>query len=301
MATLKNLVNQTNAATANVWNNSKAAHERAVTAGTSAADAAGSAGLASSRAAEALGSAGQASGYASTAATAAGNANASWSQIQKLYLGAKAAHPTTDHQGQPLQEGTWYTNSSTGFWYWWKDGAWKVGVGDLSSVDWDTQITNKPDTLAGYGITDAATDAELAATVAAAVANMVTTDTTQTVSGHKRFTGNVVVGSSTSNSATVSGAGGPTVQIGANTFLQERNGFSFFTTGLVHNGSNYVATRANSGGTMFVWRDSTVGFDFYTSAPAANVGDTVTLTKIGALGAGGNLTVLGNVTAFGAP
>ncbi|QNN56490.1 tail fiber domain-containing protein [Diaphorobacter ruginosibacter] len=154
VAALKNLVNQTNTATANVWNNSKAAHERAVTAGASASDAAGSSGLASSRAVEAAASAEQASGYASTAATAAGNANASWSQMQKLYLGIKSTPPTTDNQGQPLQDGAWYTNETNDFWYWWKGGAWKIGVGDLSSVDYTTQVVNKPQTLAAVGIAD---------------------------------------------------------------------------------------------------------------------------------------------------
>lgn len=146
VAALKNLVSQMNASIVNVWNNAKAAHERAVTAGTSAADAAGSSGLASSRAAEALGSATQASGYASTAATAAGNANASWSQIQALYLGAKAAHPVTDNNGQPLQAGASYSNTTDEAWYWWSGSAWVLGRGDPATVDW-ANVLNKPTSL----------------------------------------------------------------------------------------------------------------------------------------------------------
>lgn len=184
VAALKNLVNQTNTATANVWNNSKAAHERAVTAGASASDAASSSGLASSRAVEAAASAEQANGYASTAATAAGNANASWSQMQKLYLGVKAAHPVTDNNGQPLQAGASYSNTTDEAWYWWSGSAWVLGRGDPATVAW-TNVLGKPTTLSGYGITDAASDAELAEAIGTAV--LKTGD--QTIAGKKTFTG----------------------------------------------------------------------------------------------------------------
>lgn len=116
--------------------------------------ASSSAGTANTRANDANQSATTASQKADAANNAASSANAANTALQKLYLGPKAAHPTTDNQGQPLQEGTWYTNSTTGFWYWWKDGAWKVGVGDLSSVDYTTQVVNKPQTLAAVGIAD---------------------------------------------------------------------------------------------------------------------------------------------------
>lgn len=77
--------------------------------------------------------------------------------MQKLYLGAKATPPTTDNTGQPLVAGAWYTNTTDNYWYWWTGSTWKLGVGDLSTVDWTTQVTGKPSTVDGYGITNAVT------------------------------------------------------------------------------------------------------------------------------------------------
>ena len=82
--------------------------------------------------------------------------------MQKLYLGAKATAPTVDNTGQPLVAGAWYTNTTDNFWYWYTGTTWKLGVGDLSTVDWTTQVTGKPNTVEGYGINNAVrTDAIL--------------------------------------------------------------------------------------------------------------------------------------------
>ena len=77
--------------------------------------------------------------------------------IQRLYLGAKSTPPTVDNTGQPLQAGVWYTNTTDDFWYWYTGTAWKLGVGDLSTVDFETQVTGKPNTVEGYHITNAVT------------------------------------------------------------------------------------------------------------------------------------------------
>ena len=81
---------------------------------------------------------------ATTATTAANTAGTALAQMQELYLGAKTAAPTLDNTGQPLKQGAWYTNITTGVWYWWSGTAWKIGVGDMTTVDWSTQVTNKP-------------------------------------------------------------------------------------------------------------------------------------------------------------
>ena len=133
----------------------EAARTNAEHAGEAATAAGSSASTANQRAADANTSAITANEKAGIATTAASSAAASNAAIQKLYLGLKAAPPTTDNDGQPLQDGAWYTNSTTGFWYWRKDGSWVVGVGDLNAVDWGSQVINKPTTLSGYGIEDA--------------------------------------------------------------------------------------------------------------------------------------------------
>lgn len=106
-------------------------------------------------------SANDASAAANVAVPAADSANNSaitastaYTNMQKLYLGAKTSAPSTDNQGNPLQLGTWYTNTSTGYWYWWDGLVWKLGMSDLSTVDFTTQVTGKPTTLPGYGITN---------------------------------------------------------------------------------------------------------------------------------------------------
>lgn len=111
----------------------------------SAANAAsGSAGAASASAGSASSSAGAASTSAGNAAASATSANTANTTLQRYYLGAKTSHPTTDNQGAALQQGAWYTNTTNGFWYWWTGSVWKVGVGDMSTVDWTTQVTGKP-------------------------------------------------------------------------------------------------------------------------------------------------------------
>ena len=123
---------------------------------------------------------------ATTATQAAATANASLTTMQKLYLGAKTSPPFLDNQGQPLQQGAWYTNLTDGYWYWWSGSSWKIGVGDLSTVDWNSQVINKPSTVSGYGIT-----------------NAVTTSGNQSVGGLKVFS-STVTGKSSGNDSQAS-------------------------------------------------------------------------------------------------
>lgn len=121
----------------------EAGRTNALHAESAAGSASSSADTANNRANAAAGSATTASTKAGEAVTAANQAAASFAAMQKLYLGPKAAHPTVDNQGQPLQTGAWYTNTTNGYWYWRNGANWIVGVGDLNSVDWESQVTNK--------------------------------------------------------------------------------------------------------------------------------------------------------------
>jgi hypothetical protein len=125
-------VPQANALAANVFNNATAAQERASAAAGSASVASGSAGSASSSASAASGSASAAAGSASSASTSAGNAAASYTSMQKLYLGPKSSPPTTDNQGGALALGAWYVNTALGSWFWWNGSNWVLGMSDVS-------------------------------------------------------------------------------------------------------------------------------------------------------------------------
>lgn len=131
---------QLNATATNVYNNSVKTYNSATDTTTAATNA--------------VNAATAASNSATTATTAATSATTSLNNMQKLYLGIKSSPPTVDNQGNPLQAGAWYTNSSTQYWYWWNGTNWILGVGDLTTVDFITQVTNKPTTTQGYGITN---------------------------------------------------------------------------------------------------------------------------------------------------
>ena len=122
----------------------EAGRTNALHAASAADSASSSAGTANGRAEAASASAATANTKAGEAADSATSAAASLAAMQKLYLGNKAAHPAVDNQGAALQKGAWYTNSTNSYWYWWNGANWIVGVGDLSAVDWATQVINKP-------------------------------------------------------------------------------------------------------------------------------------------------------------
>lgn len=132
-------VPQANALAANVFTNATAAFERTAIAQAAASAASGSASAAAGSASAASGSASAAAGSASSASTSAGNAAASYAAMQKLYLGAKTANPTTDNQGNALQVGAWYTYIGTdptykGVWLWWDGATWNPGIGPVAAT-----------------------------------------------------------------------------------------------------------------------------------------------------------------------
>ncbi|WP_310637311.1 hypothetical protein [Delftia acidovorans] len=132
-------VPQANALASNVFNNATAAFERTAIAQAAASAASGSASAAAGSASAASGSASAAAGSASSASTSAGNAAASYAAMQKLYLGAKTANPTTDNQGNALQVGAWYTYIGTdptykGVWLWWDGATWNPGIGPVAAT-----------------------------------------------------------------------------------------------------------------------------------------------------------------------
>lgn len=73
-----------------------------------------------------------AAGSATQAAGSATSAQASYNSMQALYLGPKAAPPSADNSGNPLQVGTWYVNTSQGSWFWWNGASWVLGISDVA-------------------------------------------------------------------------------------------------------------------------------------------------------------------------
>ncbi|UBB16130.1 hypothetical protein [Comamonas odontotermitis] len=150
------------------------------------------------------------------AATSAGNAQQSASaaaasllSMQMLYLGPKAAPPTTNNQGGPLTLGAWFTNTTNGAWYWWSGTVWKLGMSDpdVGTVTWENvlnkptlangwltdvvlkasntwaNLLSKPTTVAAAGLTDAVTTTALNTAIATTV--LLTGD--QPIAGKKTF------------------------------------------------------------------------------------------------------------------
>jgi len=91
-------------------------------ASTSASNASTSASNASTSASNASSSASSASTSATNAANSAAAAAASFDSFDDIYLGAKASAPTTDNDGNPLQTGSIYWNTTTNS-LWIRDGS----------------------------------------------------------------------------------------------------------------------------------------------------------------------------------
>jgi hypothetical protein len=78
--------------------------------------------------------AGEASSSASSAATAAANAAASYDSFDDRYLGAKASAPTLDNDGNTLQTGALYFNTSVNFMKVWSGSAWLDAYASVSGA-----------------------------------------------------------------------------------------------------------------------------------------------------------------------
>lgn len=104
-----------------------------------AVEAAASATAANTSASQAASSAASAGNSATAANTSASQSASSLSDMQKYYLGAKTAFPTTDNQGNSLVIGCWFTYIGTdpayaGIWLWWDGVVWQPGIGNISNT-----------------------------------------------------------------------------------------------------------------------------------------------------------------------
>lgn len=104
-----------------------AAAGSATAASTSASNAAASQSAAAASATNAANSATAASTSATNAAVSASSASTSATNASKLNLGAKASAPTLDNQGQPLQAGASYYDTTMAKWRVWSGAAWING------------------------------------------------------------------------------------------------------------------------------------------------------------------------------
>ena len=104
-----------------------AAAGSATAASTSASNAAASQSAAATSATNAANSATAASTSATNAASSASSASTSATNASKLNLGAKASAPTLDNQGQPLQAGASYYDTTMAKWRVWSGSIWIDG------------------------------------------------------------------------------------------------------------------------------------------------------------------------------
>lgn len=112
---------------------------------TSAANASSSAANASASEANAASSASAASASASTASTAAASAQTALDQFDDRYLGANSSDPSVDNDGQALQTGAMYYNTTLNETRIWNGTAW---VGQLAYDKYRTQVPNATNNVA---------------------------------------------------------------------------------------------------------------------------------------------------------
>ena len=118
-----------NAATSatNAASSATTATTQASAASTSATNAATSASAASTSASNAATS-------ETNAATSATAAQAALDSIENFYLGAEASAPTVDDNGDPLEAGDWYFNTTDNLTYIYNGSSWQVTVVDTSGL-----------------------------------------------------------------------------------------------------------------------------------------------------------------------
>ena len=109
-----------------------AAQTSATNAATSETNASNSETAAASSAASAASSASAASISASTANASALAAQAAYDDFDDTYLGAKATAPTTDNDGDALEDGALYFNTTDSELYVWSGSAWQITAVDGS-------------------------------------------------------------------------------------------------------------------------------------------------------------------------
>ena len=141
------------AAAASALNSSNSAADSASSAGESAASAANAlaseaaaagseAAAAASEAAAALSETNAASSAIASAASATEAAN-TLDEFQDIYLGEKASDPTVDNDGNPLQTGALYFNTTNTLMRVYNGATWQNTAAIATSVNW-SQITDAP-------------------------------------------------------------------------------------------------------------------------------------------------------------
>ena len=260
----------------------------ATAAASSASNASTSASTATTQASTATTKASEASSSASAAATSAASAATSLDNFDDTYLGAKSSDPSVDNDGDALQTGALYFNSSTNQIKYWTGSSW-TGIG----VNTDIQVkVSANDTTAGYlngklvagsGITLSETNDGGNETLSIGGATL------PTITG--------IAPTVATNSATDIVITGTNFVITPNVELINSNGAIFYPNTIVRNSATQVTINVTLGtdGTYFIRLENPDGGAVRTSTALLNISDAPTFsTAAGSLGQ----VAAGGSTAF---
>ena len=260
----------------------------ATAAASSASSASTSASTATTQASTATTKASEASSSASAAATSAASAATSLDNFDDTYLGAKSSDPSVDNDGDALQTGALYFNSSTNQIKYWTGSSW-TGIG----VNTDIQVkVSANDTTAGYlngklvagsGITLSETNDGGNETLSIGGATL------PTITG--------IAPTVATNSATDIVITGTNFVITPNVELINSNGAIFYPNTIVRNSATQVTINITLGtdGTYFIRLENPDGGAVRTSTALLNISDAPTFsTAAGSLGE----VAAGGSTAF---
>ena len=260
----------------------------ATAAASSASSASTSASTATTQASTATTKASEASSSASAAATSAASAATSLDNFDDTYLGAKSSDPSVDNDGDALQTGALYFNSSTNQIKYWTGSSW-TGIG----VNTDIQVkVSANDTTAGYlngklvagsGITLSETNDGGNETLSIGGATL------PTITG--------IAPTVATNSATDIVITGTNFVITPNVELINSNGAIFYPNTIVRNSATQVTINITLGtdGTYFIRLENPDGGAVRTSTALLNISDAPTFsTAAGSLGQ----VAAGGSTAF---
>ena len=250
----------------------------ATAAASSASSASTSASTATTQASTATTKASEASSSASAAATSAASAATSLDNFDDTYLGAKSSDPSVDNDGDALQTGALYFNSSTNQIKYWTGSSW-TGIG----VNTDIQVkVSANDTTAGYlngklvagsGITLSETNDGGNETLSIGGATL------PTITG--------IAPTVATNSATDIVITGTNFVITPNVELINSNGAIFYPNTIVRNSATQVTINVTLGtdGTYFIRLENPDGGAVRTSTALLNISDAPTFsTAAGSLG-----------------
>ncbi len=257
----------------------------ASTATTQASTATTQASTATTQASTATTKASEAASSASAAATSATSAATSLDNFDDTYLGAKSSDPSVDNDGDTLQTGALYFNSSTNQIKYWTGSSW-TGIG----VNTDIQVkVSANDTTAGYlngklvagsGITLSETNDGGNETLSIGGATL------PTITG--------IAPTVASNSATDIVITGTNFVITPNVELINSSGAIFYPNTIVRNSATQVTINVTLGtdGAYFIRLENPDGGAVRTSTALLNISDAPTFStaagSLGELAAGGS-------------